>query len=32
MGEKESIVICNEVINKAITYIFEHLDEGHNGG
>ena len=27
MGEKESIVIRNEVINKAITYIFEHLDE-----
>lgn len=27
MEEKESIVIRNEVINKAITYIFEHLDE-----
>lgn len=27
MEEKESIIIRNEVINKAITYIFEHLDE-----
>ncbi len=27
MEGKESIVIRNEVINKAITYIFEHLDE-----
>lgn len=27
MERKESIVIRNEVINKAITYIFEHLDE-----
>ncbi|MBP9996470.1 MAG: AraC family transcriptional regulator [Lachnospiraceae bacterium] len=27
MEEKESIVIQNEVINKAITYIFEHIDE-----
>ena len=27
MEEKESIVIRNKVINKAITYIFRHLDE-----
>lgn len=27
MEQKESILIRNEVINKAITYIFEHLDE-----
>lgn len=27
MKENDSIVIRNEVINKAITYIFEHLDE-----
>lgn len=27
MEKKESIIIRSEVINKAITYIFEHLDE-----
>lgn len=27
MENKESIVIQREIINKAISYIFEHIDE-----